>query len=172
MTQSFVLFAHVVGVLALFVGLGLEWITEDALRRSTSRADAAHWVHMSTIVPRATGIALAVIVASGFYLGARFGVLGNAWMRASYGALLLMGIVSGPMTRAPIHSLREAARRLSLPLRVVFGLGVVYLMIRKPDAGESLLVIGLAAALTLALNLSRRNAAVERVIDRRNPHVA
>ena len=177
MIQSLVLFAHVVGVLGLFVGLGVEWISLDGVRRSTARAEAMPWVRMSAVVPRASGAALVVIVASGFYLGARFGVLGDGWMRASYAALLLMGIVSGPVARHPMRVLRQAARtpgdgavpalraaassailRLSLRLRVVFGLAVVYLMIGKPDAGESLFVLSLASVLTIASSLSRRTA--------------
>ena len=89
----------------------------------------------------------------GFYLGARVGVLGDGWMRATYAALLVMAIVSGPVARAPMRALRQAAQtpgdevvsalreaashsilRLSLRVRVAFGLAVVYLMIGKPDA--------------------------------------
>jgi uncharacterized membrane protein len=177
MIRSLVLFAHVVGVLALFVGLGLEWLSLNGVRRSTARAEALRWVRMSLVMPRVSGLALAVILASGFYLGARFGVLGDGWMRASYAALLLMGIVSGPVARSPIRALRQAAQtpgdgaasalrvaasssilRLSLRVRIAFGLAVVYLMIGKPDAVDSLLVIGLASVLTIATSLSKRAA--------------
>jgi hypothetical protein len=99
----------VVGVLALFVGLGLEWISLDGVQRSTTRAEALLWLRLITIVPRVSGMALAAIVASGFYSGARFGVLGNEWMRVSYGALVLMAIVSGPVSRSPMRTLRYAA---------------------------------------------------------------
>ena len=59
MIRSLVLFAHVVSVLALFVGLGLEWLSLDALRRSTARVEALRWLRVSTVVPRFSGIALA-----------------------------------------------------------------------------------------------------------------
>jgi uncharacterized membrane protein len=175
MIRSLVLFAHVVSVLALFVGLGLEWLSLDALRRSTARVEVLRWLRVSTVVPRLTGIALALTVASGFYLGARFGVLGDGWMRASYAALLLMAIVGGPVARAPMRALRQAAQtpgdgvvaalraaashsilRLSLRVRVAFGLAIVYLMIGKPDAAGSLLVMGLAFVLTIATSVSKR----------------
>src|SRR5712671_786337 len=102
MIRSLMLFAHIVGVLALFVGLGFEWISLDAVERSTTRAEALPWVRLGAVVPRMSGIASAVIVASGFYLGARFGVLGNEWMRVSYGALLLMAFSSGLVARTPM----------------------------------------------------------------------
>ncbi len=119
-------------------------------------------------------MALAAIVVSGFYLGAHVGVLGNDWMRASYGALLLMAIVSGPLSRSPMRALKRMADvpadgtvalraaaanpslRLSLRIRVAFGLAIVFLMIAKPGAGESLLVLVLASIATIATSLTRR----------------
>ena len=176
MIRSLVLFTHVVGVLALFVGLGLEWIGLDGIQRSTTRAEALPWVRLIAIVPRLFGTALAAIVVSGFYLGARVGVLGNDWLRASYGALLLMAVVGGPVSRSPMRALKRAADlpadvivtlraaadnpilRLSLRTRIAFGLAVVFLMIAKPAAGESLLVLALASIATIATSLTRRPA--------------
>ena len=175
MIRSLMLFTHVVGVLALFVGLGLEWIGLGGVQRSATRAEALPWLRLVASVPRLFGIALAAIVLSGFYLGARIGVLGNEWMRASYGALVLMAIVSGPVSRPPMRTLKQAAGiaadgtgtalrsaasspllRLSLHLRIAFGLAVVFLMIAKPNAGESLLVLALASVVTIATSVTRR----------------
>ena len=174
MIRSLVLFTHVVGVLALFMGLGLEWIGLDGIQRSTTRAEALPWLRLIAIVPRVFGTALAAIVVSGFYLGARVGVLGNDWMRASYGALLLMAIVSGPVSRSPMRALKRVADvptdgtaalraaaanpilRLSLRIRIAFGLAIVFLMIAKPAAGESLLVLVLASMVTIATSLTRQ----------------
>jgi len=117
---------------------------------------------------------MAAVVVSGFYLGGRIGVLGNEWMRASYGALLVMAIVGGSMSRSPMRALtrvtdgaedatgalRAAAANpilwLSLRIRVAFGLAIVFLMIAKPAAGESLLVLTVAAIVTIATSLTRR----------------
>jgi hypothetical protein len=173
MIRSLVLFTHVVGVLALFVGLGLEWIGLDGIQRSTTRAEATPLLRLIAIVPRLFGVALAAIVLSGFYLGARVGVLGNGWMRASYGALLLMAIVSGPVSRSPMRALKRVADVpadgtvalraaaanpilwLSLRIRVAFGLAIVFLMIAKPGVGESLLVLVLASIGTFATSRNR-----------------
>src|SRR6476469_9032632 len=109
MIRSVVLFAHVVGVLGLFIGLGVEWLSLNAVQRSTTRDEALRWVRMSGILPRVMGVALAVIAASGFFLGARVGVLGAGWMRASYAALLVMAIVGGPVSRPRVRALNRAA---------------------------------------------------------------
>jgi hypothetical protein len=67
-----------------------------------------------------------------------------------------------------VSALREAASssilRLSLRIRIAFGLAVVYLMIGKPDAVDSLLVIGLASVLTIATSMSKR-AAQSRLVE-------
>jgi len=64
MIRSLVLFTHVVGVLALFVGLGLEWIGLDGVQRSTTRAEALPWLRLIAIVPRLFGTALSSYRAS------------------------------------------------------------------------------------------------------------
>ena len=174
MIRSLVLFTHVVGVLALFVGLGLEWIGLNGIRRSATPAEALTWLRLVVTVLRVSGIAVAAIVVSGFYLGARVGVLGNDWIRASYGGLLLMAIVGGPVSRSPMRALtrvadgaedgtaalRAAAANpklwLSLRIRIAFGLAVVFLMIAKPAAGESLFVLALALMITIAASVTRR----------------
>ena len=128
-------------------------------------------------LPRASGIALALILGSGIYLGARIGVLGNAWMRTSYAAIVLMAVFGGPVARPRMRALLRAAEdvsdraisavraaasdallRASVRVRVAFGLAVVYLMIGKPDLSESLLVLGAAAILAIATSVPRREA--------------
>jgi hypothetical protein len=174
MIRSLTLFVHVVGMVTLFVGLGLEWASLNGLQRSITREHALTWLRLGVMVPRVSGIAVAAIVVSGFYLGARVGVLGNDWMRASYGALLLMAIVGGPVSRSPMRALKRVADvqadgtgalraaaanpilRLSLRVRIAFGLAIVFLMIAKPAADESLLVLALASMVTIATSLTRR----------------
>jgi hypothetical protein len=93
--------------------------------------------------PRIFGLAAPLTVLSGFYLGARFGVLGNEWTRASYGGIVAM-IAAGTLARRS-----EALRRISLVARAAFGLAVVFLMIAKPDGGVSVVVLGLALAVSM-----------------------
>jgi hypothetical protein len=169
MIRSLVLFAHLAGVLALSAALSAEWLAFDAIRQATGRADAVRWWRLTTMLPRVFAMAFAVILASGAYLGYREGVLGDEWMRASYIALLLMAIVGGPATRRAMQALRRAAAdhgddgvtglraaasavalRVSLRVRITFGLAVVYLMIAKPDVGDSFVALILALILAIA----------------------
>jgi hypothetical protein len=175
MIRSLILFGHVVGVLALFIGLGLEWLSLESVRRSTDAVEARLWVRASAAVPRVSAVALVLILASGFVLGARVGVLGNDWMRASYGALVLMAVIGGPVAGPRMRALRRAAGdpsdralpalhaaasnallRAALHVRIAFGLAVVYLMIGKPEASQSLLVLGVAALLAIVSSVPKR----------------
>ena len=72
MIRSVVLFAHVVGVLAL------ESVSWASVRRSMARAEALPFFRLNLAVQRVYGIALAVIVATGAYLGRQYGVLSAA----------------------------------------------------------------------------------------------
>jgi hypothetical protein len=132
MIRSLVLFVHISGVLAMVAGLALEAFGVESARKAA---------------PRISGIAVALTVLSGFYLGARVGVLGNDWIRASYGAIVVMA-VAGALARRS-----DALLRISLRVRTAFGLAVVFLMIAKPDAVVSLVVLGLAVGASMLVAL-------------------
>lgn len=132
MIRSLVLFVHITGVLTMFAGLALEAFGVESAGRTT---------------PRIFGPAVPLTVLSGLYLGARFGVLGDDWMRASYGAIVVMA-GAGTLARRS-----DALRRISLRVRAAFGLAVVFLMIAKPDAVASLVVLGLALGVSMLVAL-------------------
>ena len=75
MIRSLVLFVHITGVLTMFAGLALEAFGG----KPTGKA-----------IPRIFGLAVPLTLLSGLYMGARFGVLADAWMCASYGAIAVM----------------------------------------------------------------------------------
>jgi hypothetical protein len=177
MVRSLVLFTHVVGVLALFTGLILEWVGWITVQRSTARPEALASIRMNVALERVYGIALATIIVSGVYLGRRFGLLGDGWMLASYGGLLLIAL-SAAVARPRVRKLREALEdpsdrafsalrscandtvlRVSLHARIALALALVYLMIGKPDVGNALGVMGLAFASALVTSLSKYRVA-------------
>ena len=123
MTRSLVLFVHITGMLTMFAGFALEAFGVESAGKAT---------------PRMFGLAVPLTLLSGFYMGARFGVLGDDWMRASYGAIVVMA-ATGTLARRS-----DALRRVALGVRAAFGLAVVFLMIAKPDAVVSMVVLGLA----------------------------
>jgi hypothetical protein len=123
MIRSLALFVHIAGVLTMFAGLALEAFGNEAARKAA---------------PRISGIAMGVTLLSGFSLGARFGVLGSVWLRATYAAIVLMA-VAGALGRRS-----DTLLRLSWWVRTAFGLAIVFLMVAKPDAVGSLAVLSLA----------------------------
>jgi class 3 adenylate cyclase len=131
MIRSLVLFVHITGVLTMFAALALDAFDVEP----TGRA------------PRMFGLAGPLTLLSGLYMGARFGVLGDAWMCASYAAIVMMA-AAGPLARRS-----DALRQLSLRVRVAFGLAIVFLMVAKPDAVVSLAVLGLALGVSTLVGL-------------------
>jgi hypothetical protein len=132
MIRSLILFVHITGVLTMFAALAIEAFGVESAGKGT---------------PRFFGIAAPLTLLSGLYLGARFGVLGDGWMLASYGAIVVMAAAGSFARRS------DTLRQLSLRLRAASGLAVVFLMIAKPDAVVSLLVLGLAAGVSILFML-------------------
>lgn len=176
MVRSVILFIHVVGMLVLFGGLSLEWLTVKVLRRSATEGQALPWVSVFSALPRAIGIAIGLIAISGIYLAAQAHAHDSGWVRVSFGAMVLMGILGNPALRSRMRAIRKGGGddgtaatlnrhasdpllRASLFIRVAVGLAIVYLMISKPNLGESLLLIGVAVTLGVAaLSVSQRRA--------------
>ena len=169
--RSIVLFAHVVGVLVLFIGIALEWLSLESLRRSTTWEHASSWARLYSALPRVYGVAFAVLLLSGVYLARGVG-FEFPWVRLGLGLMVLMGILGGPAVRPRVRAIRNAAGksretgfdalhshashpwlRASLIMRAVMGLAVVYLMIGKPQLSASLLVTAGAVAVGLAVSI-------------------
>jgi len=179
--RSIALFVHIVAMLGLFVGLALEWLSLESLQRSHP-AQAASAIAVLRALPRYMAGAVGLIFVSGVYLAVRVGVFDLGWVRVSLGSMVVMGILGGPVIRSQMRAVlragdenaqggvpssvrRDASHpllRASLRTRVAVGLAIVYLMIGKPDLGESLLLIGAALAVgaatsvPLAARLSRQ----------------
>jgi hypothetical protein len=169
--RSLVLFAHIVGMLMLFVGLSLEWLSLESLKRSTTPAHSSSWVRIYGAQPRVYGAAFLLILVSGMVLAARAGLHELPWVRLSFGGLLLMGLL-GALVRSRTRAIRAAGSdshdwsaaalhhyashpivRASLRVRAAIGLAIVYLMVGKPDLSDSLLVLAGALAVGLAVSV-------------------
>lgn len=157
MIRSLTLFAHLVGMLTLFAALALELVGLESLRRSSTRGDGSPWIRVFRALPRVYGIALGVILVTGIYLAARVGVHGFAFVRASFGAMVLIGIAGGPLIRSRMraiaqdedpHAFRlrasDALLRASIRTRIALGLAIVYLMIAKVGVTGSLVALSVA----------------------------
>jgi len=62
------LFAHIVGMLVLFVGLAFEWVSLESIRRSATPAQVTPWLGVLRGLPGFTVAAVGVTVISGLYL--------------------------------------------------------------------------------------------------------
>ena len=149
-----VLFVHILGVVALFVALAEEWLALKLLRAADGSRPPSAAVAVLAGLPRFTGTAVILILASGIYLAAQFGVLRSGWVGVSLAAMALMGALGGialrPLMRAVgaddgsalgATAVRRQAFHPFLPVsfrtRVGVALAIVYLMIAKPDFIES-----------------------------------
>src|SRR5271165_2171751 len=86
---SFALFMHFVGLVALFVGYGLEWTASSLLFRSNASGRARAWLNIYKLSMPISGPGLLVLIVSGGYLAAVTGGMKQGWISAS-----LLGIVS------------------------------------------------------------------------------
>ena len=166
---SFALFFHFVGLIALFVGYGIEWIVSAFLRGATTTDQVRAWLRVYRTSLPVSGPGLLVLILSGGYLAQVTGAMKNGWMSASLLAIviaLLIGFVLIlPRMKAIRAALPEGSATLpanatallrapGLPtlirVRAMLAFGIVYLMTAKPDTfASSLLVLGVAIILGL-----------------------
>ena len=166
-----VIYAHLLGALALFIGYGIEWTASALFRGASSTEQVRAWLRVFKVSPPLAGGGLGVLLLSGGYLASLTGAMRQGWIPATLvgiGMALLLGFgFILPRMRAirnSLPSLNEPVAgdlrpRLSDPLlltairvRLLLAAGIVYLMIAKSPFTPSL--VALAVALILGLLLS------------------
>jgi len=167
--HTLALFFHFVGLVALVVGYGLEWIVSALLRKATTADQVRAWLRVYRTSLPISGPGLLVLILSGGYLASLSGAMKQGWMSASLLAIVFalgIGFVFIlPRVRAIRGALPEgggalpakAAELLQAPglptlirVRGLLALGIVYLMTVKPDTlVASLLIVGAAIVLGL-----------------------
>jgi len=161
------LFFHFVGLAALFVGYGLEWIVTGLLRKATTVEQVRAWLRVYKTSLPISGPGLLVLILSGGYLASLSGAMKEGWMSASLLAIVFALGAGFVLVLPRVRALREALGEGggSLPVkaaellhgpglptlirvRAMLALGIVYLMTVKPDSfGVSLVVLGVAIVL-------------------------
>lgn len=169
---SVALFLHVVGVLGLFIGLGIEWMGLRQLRRATTVEAVHQWMGAFFSLRWLYPVSALLLLGAGLYMIWRlkqwppWAVLGLVVMlfMAALGALLT-GRRMAQIGRADEQGALLAERLhhpfllISLRVRALMALGVVYLMTVKPGALASALIILAAAALGALSSLPLRGGA-------------
>jgi len=168
---SIALFLHLVGVLALFAGIGLEQVGLRQLRNAGSVAQVREWMTLMRGRRRIDGPAALIILVSGGYLmghGAGY----HAWVAAGLVGMVAMAVLGagvgrprfvaigraisatdGPVPSTLRERIEDPVLRLSAATRFALGIGVVFDMVVKPSAvgAAVVLIVALAIGATAAL---------------------
>jgi hypothetical protein len=165
------LLLHIIGALGLFIAIGLEWLALDRLGRTATRDRAEDWLDVMSIVRRIGPGSLVLLLIPGLYMAAtRWGF--DRWTGGALigfaGLLLLGGLFTGPATIAFGRALKSETGELSLAFqarvretlvrralwaRTGLALGIVGLMVFKPDFVPSVAILLLLTLVGFALSL-------------------
>src|SRR5215475_2521038 len=152
------LFCHFVGLAALFVGYGLEWIVSALLRNATTADQVRAWLRVYKTSLPISGPGLLVLILSGGYLASLSAAMKQGWMSASLLAIVFalgvgfvfilprvralrgaLGEGSGGLPANVSALLHAPAIPMLIRVRGLLALGIVYLMTVKPESlGASL----------------------------------
>ncbi|HYU72807.1 MAG TPA: DUF2269 family protein [Ktedonobacteraceae bacterium] len=168
------LFAHMLGVLGLFTGIGLQWTSFLRFRRAQFVAQVREWASLTSVLGVLMPAASLLILVAGSYMTLTTWGWRTPWIDVSLAALILVLAPMGAMNTHRLKAIQTAAeasahtktipaelqRQITDPivwtLVQTSGLtlvGVVFLMIIKPDLVGSL--ITLAVALVLGVGSAR-----------------
>ncbi len=178
------LFLHVVGALGLFIALGLQWTSLRQIQGATTSEQIRESMRMYKGVGRFGMASMLMVLVFGIYM-AVVAWRGAAWTAVALGSVVLIIIImnvlsrpriaaiertltteKGPLSPA-LHNLANDSRLwISMETRIAIALGIIFLMTAKPNMVGSLLTIGVAIVLGLALSLPmvRRKRAQERPV--------
>jgi len=178
---SIVLFVHIVGVLGLFVALGLERTGLRQIRSAAVPEQVRAWMGIFKSTRGMGFAAMGTTVITGIYmLLADTGLV--PWLYVSIGALVLVILLSVVLTGPRMVAIGQAMVMgkgtlssnfhilanhpllwISIQTRIAIALGIVFLKITKPSLGGSLLTIGVAIVLGIvsALPVSSRERVQE-----------
>lgn len=180
MPYALVLFFHLVGAVATFVGVGALFFSALALRRArrTEEVLSLAWIYeMSTMLGLAGILAVA---ASGLYMAWTVWGLRRGWVLVAIAAFVLMApvgpVIVGPRIERVIHEARSSpAGPVSLPLAAhlkdpmaklgvlaIIGdlVGIVFVMTLKPPLVGSIAAVLVSVAVCLLLGLPSIGKAV------------
>ena len=101
------LYSHFLGLVALFVGYGLEWTASSKLRRAATADEARTWLGLYRGSLPLSGPGLLLLILSGGYLASLTGSMRQGWMSASLLAIVLAFVMSAMAMRlVPSESIR------------------------------------------------------------------
>ena len=163
------LFAHLVGVLTLFIGMALQWLITMRLRRARTVAQVREWSSLVGGVGRLGPISGVRVIGAGIYMMVTTWSLTTPWIMVSLAAMALMMAFGMVISSRQLRAIRRAATIAKSPtdtispelqrqthnpvlwvstqLAASTALGIVFMMTTKPNLGGSIWT--LVAALIL-----------------------
>jgi hypothetical protein len=170
---SIVLFLHLAGAVALFIGYGIEWTASSLFRNASTSEQLRAWLRVFKVSPPLSGAGLGVVLLSGGYLASLTGAMKQGWIPATligiFAALALGFALILPRMRgirsalpagneplpAPLRSrLADPILLTAIRVRVLLATGIVYLMVAKLTLIPSLVVLAISAVLGVLFSVS------------------
>src|ERR1700720_1705048 len=105
---SLALFFHFVGLIALFIGYGLEWIVSTFLRGAATTDQVRAWLRVYRTSLPVSGPGLLVLILSGAYLAQVTGAMKNGWMSASMLAIVFALVIGFVLILPRVKAIRGA----------------------------------------------------------------
>jgi hypothetical protein len=177
-------YLHVVGALASFLALGLDWVSLVQLRRAQASEQVREWARVGGWLRWLGPVSLGAILVPGLYMMATVWRGGAPWIGGAFAALLmvaLLGALGGRRMPAAVQAalaeegllspetrvrLRAPLPWISVQARAALLLAIVFLMTAKADLevslwaiGAALSAAGAASVLTLMSGASRPDGA-------------
>lgn len=165
---SLALFAHLIGVLSLFIGMGLQWVVIIGFRRAQSISQMRLLSGLLRPVAMLGPLSAVLILFAGGYMMFTTWGIGTPWIVVSIGAMLLMAALGMGITVRKLRVVQrtmmahetsevispELRQRIYNPMLWIsahlasgIALGIVFLMATKPGWLVSLLVVAVTMAL-------------------------
>lgn len=163
-TYSIALFLHIIGALAFFATLVLEWVGLRQIRNATLSEQVRAWLGVLIGASKAGFPSMLATVVTGVYMMVVWGW--TPWLVTTVGALVLMIVLAraaAPRLKALGQSLgavNDPLLWVSIQTRSTIALGIIFLKTAKPEWVGSLLATGVAVVLGIvsALLVSHRQA--------------
>jgi len=169
---TFVLFLHILGVLGMFIAIGLEEAALLRLRSATITMQVSEWMRIMSVVEKIFPLSGVLILGAGLTMAFTTWGWHQAWIDVSLGVLLLTSMLAPTITTPRFKAIRRVVEstpsgalpsdlyqlthdsilRATIFVMDFLTLGVVFLMTIKPGWVGSLVVmaIALVAALIVA----------------------
>ena len=169
---SVALCLHILGVLGAYIAIGLEWTMLQRVRRAREVTQIREWISIHGALDKVHGMSGVAILLPGLYMTFTRWSITAPWITISLLLLIVMNILgilinsrrlgaiaSAAQAASSITPASDLSRLINSPVLFtscttggVVGLGIVCLMVGKPNLIASLVIIVVSALLGLAFS--------------------